>query len=100
LVIVAPLGRVGPWLPPVDLKLRRLREKITFSLLRWLLITMMILAIVTRDPAQQGVPVATWSPFGFGPIHPLAPERFGEAKLAVLLGLGVAATMISWTILW
>ena len=31
-------------------------------------------------------------------VTPLAAERFGEAKLAVLLR--VAATMISWTSLW
>ena len=60
---------------------------------------MMILAIVTGDPAQLGA-------FGGDLIAllassyftPLAAERFGEAKLAVLLR--VAATMISWTILW
>jgi hypothetical protein len=77
---------------------QRPREKINFSLLGWLLITMMILAIVTRDPAQQGVPVAAWSPCWLRAVHPLAAERFGEATLAVLLR--VAATMISWTILW
>jgi hypothetical protein len=54
LVILAPLGRVGPWLPAVDPDVQRLPEKIIFSLLGWLLITMMIVAIVTRDPAQQG----------------------------------------------
>jgi hypothetical protein len=59
----------------------------------------MILAIVTRDPAQPGVPVATWSPCRLrASSPPLAAERFGEAKLAVLLR--VAATMISWTSLW
>jgi hypothetical protein len=54
LVIVAPLGRVGPWLPAGDADVQRLREKIIFSVLGWMLITMMILAIVTRDPAQLG----------------------------------------------
>jgi hypothetical protein len=46
LVIVAPLGRVGPWLHEVDPKVQRLRED-HFSLLGWLLITIVILAIVT-----------------------------------------------------
>jgi hypothetical protein len=34
--------------------MQRLREKIIFSLLGWLLLTIMTLAIVTRDPAQPG----------------------------------------------
>ena len=69
-------------------------KKIIFSLLGWLLISMMILAIVTRDPAQQAF---RWRPgrlVGFGLPH-LQPRSFGEAKLAVLLR--VAATMIGWT---
>jgi len=97
LVIVAALGRVGPWLPAVGPDVQGVREKIIFSLLGWLLISMMILAIVTRDPAQQAF---RWRPgrlVGFGLPH-LQPRSFGEAKLAVLLR--VAATMIGWTSLW
>jgi hypothetical protein len=41
-------------LPAVDPKVQWLPEKIIFSLPGWLLITIMILAIVTGDPAQLG----------------------------------------------
>jgi hypothetical protein len=55
LVIVAPLGRGrARGCLRLTLKVQRLRGKIIFSLRGWLLITMMILAIVTRDPAQLG----------------------------------------------
>ena len=49
LVILAPPGRVGPWLPAVGPDVHRLREQVIFS---WLPITIMILAIVTGDPAH------------------------------------------------
>jgi hypothetical protein len=67
----------------VDPDMQRLREKIIFSLLGWLLLTTMTLAIVTRDPAQPGRSGGRPGRLvGFGLLHPLAAERFGEAKLA------------------
>jgi hypothetical protein len=46
---------------------------------------------------SYGVPVATWSPCWLRATSPIS-RGASEAKLAVLLR--VAATMISWTILW
>jgi hypothetical protein len=40
LVIVAPLGRVGPWLPAVEPDVQPPWGKIIFSLLGWLPITL------------------------------------------------------------
>jgi hypothetical protein len=56
---------------------------------------MMILAIVTRDPARlgRGGDLVTL----LGLPHLRWPRSFDEAKLAMLLR--VAATLISWLIL-
>lgn len=70
MLIVASLGLVGPPLPALDPDVLRLPDKIIFSLLGWLLITMMILATVTCDLALLGRSGGSLVAFvGFGLSH-------------------------------
>jgi leader peptidase (prepilin peptidase)/N-methyltransferase len=102
LIILAPLAMAGPWLAAVDLDVQRLPDKIIFSLVGWLLITEMILAIVTRDLAllgrSTGGGLIVFVGFGLLYLASRGALGLGDVKLSALLGF--AATMISWTALW
>jgi hypothetical protein len=62
--------------------MQRLREKIILSLLGWLLITMIVLAIVTHDPGQLGRP-------GVDLVVLLTSDAKGITGHAVGLGLNL-----------
>jgi leader peptidase (prepilin peptidase) / N-methyltransferase len=102
LIILAPLALAGPWLAAVDLDVQRLPDKVIFPLVGWLLITVMILALATRDLALLGRSaiggLVAFVGFGLLYLASRGALGLGDVKLGALLG--AAATMISWTTLW
>jgi leader peptidase (prepilin peptidase)/N-methyltransferase len=88
----------GPWLAAVDLDVRRLPDKIIYPLLGWRALVVITMFLITGDLslAWRAVGGGLIAFIGFELLHLLSRGalRFGDVKLAALIGLD--ASMISW----